>query len=272
MKGLVEYGGSSSEDEIEKDVSIKQEIKVEFEPVKVSNGLFDMDNLGPLVGTIKEHRPQDPICCICQAEKKYKCPECDRLTCSVTCVKQHKTLFGCTGSTLKRHLAFVAKESFNETTFRRDIHFIEQLNRNLNNTCSDDHKERQVSHNEHTRQKHGLAVKQHLKKNNTELVLLPAHFTARKQNKCRMNNKNGQVHMTIKINNKFCHQCTLDMKWSDVLVKMKMTKPDDADLKIQDLTSAKKRKENLFTEVPLDETLEQTLKGKTIVEFPVLTF
>lgn len=271
MKSLVEYDGSSSDGEI-KGGLVEQKVKVEYEPVKVSNGLFDMDNLGSFEGTPEKSSPEEPICCICQSAKKYKCPECDRLTCSVACVKQHKSLFGCTGSTLKRHLAFVPKESFNETTFRRDIHFIEQLNRNLNNTFSDDQKQSRVSHNQYTRQKHGFAVKQHLKKNNTELVLLPPHFTARKQNKCRMNTKTGQVHMTVKVKDKFCHQCTLDMKWSDVLNKINVKKPDDADLKIQDLTSAKKREGRVFTDVPLEETLKQTLMGKTIVEFPVLTF
>ena len=80
------------------------------------------------------------------------------------------------------------------------------------------------------------------------------------------------MHLSVKINDRFCHQCTMDMSWKDVLNKMKTNLPENTDLKIQDLNSATNRKEKVFTSVALDEKIKETLRGKTIVEFPVLVF
>ena len=146
---LVEYDVSSDEDHTSLDTKNDSN----------STGLFDLHNIAVNSEPLEKPLVLPLTCCICQSPKKYKCPECERLSCSVACVKEHKSLFGCTGSSLKKHIAFVSKDSFNEKNFRRDIHFIEQLNRNLSNTFTQNKKERQLNHNEQARTKQGLSVK-----------------------------------------------------------------------------------------------------------------
>lgn len=146
---LVEYDASSDEDHTTPDTKDGPN----------SFGLFDLHNIAVKNESLDKPVVLPSTCCICQAPKKYKCPECERLSCSVPCVKEHKSLFGCTGSSLKKHIAFVPKDLFNEKNFRRDIHFIEQLNRDVANTFTQNKKDRQMTHNEHARTKQGLSVK-----------------------------------------------------------------------------------------------------------------
>jgi len=67
-------------------------------------------------------------CCICGLnEKKYKCPGCERSTCSLQCCKAHKVKFECEG---KRDLTKFQKLSeYDQSTFLSDYFFLEDVNR-----------------------------------------------------------------------------------------------------------------------------------------------
>lgn len=68
-------------------------------------------------------RPARTRCAACSREAKYRCPACDTPSCSLACVKQHKTTKPCTG---KRDLTtFCAIGDFDDRTLLSDYHFLE---------------------------------------------------------------------------------------------------------------------------------------------------
>jgi len=67
-----------------------------------------------------------PVCIICSEDAKYRCPACERRTCSAACVAQHKTEYGCSG---KRPRAdYVAPlAAFTNHIVERDFAFLEEV-------------------------------------------------------------------------------------------------------------------------------------------------
>ncbi|KAG5500355.1 hypothetical protein JKF63_03447 [Porcisia hertigi] len=70
-------------------------------------------------------------CCVCGTLAMYTCPGCGRRTCSMICVRVHKTDFQCTGVrdvTLK-----VPLSEFTDQQLQRDYHFLENCRRVIGN-------------------------------------------------------------------------------------------------------------------------------------------
>ncbi|CAB3372397.1 Hypothetical predicted protein [Cloeon dipterum] len=64
------------------------------------------------------------MCEICtHTEAKYTCPGCEVSTCSVSCVKEHKNIYGCDGT--RNKTAYVP--AVNESVFRSDYGFLEEI-------------------------------------------------------------------------------------------------------------------------------------------------
>ena len=61
-------------------------------------------------------------CCICKQPSKYTCPECSFKTCSLSCVKNHKFIYGCSG--VSKPLKFVPVNELNENHLRKDMNFL----------------------------------------------------------------------------------------------------------------------------------------------------
>lgn len=61
-------------------------------------------------------------CCICKQPSKYTCPECSFKTCSLSCVKNHKFIYGCSG--VSKPLKFVPISELNENHLRKDMNFL----------------------------------------------------------------------------------------------------------------------------------------------------
>jgi hypothetical protein len=68
------------------------------------------------------------ICCVCKAEPKYRCPGCSRRTCSLECVKQHKSTFACSGARARSKFAASVRE-FNDNTILSDYYLMEDAAR-----------------------------------------------------------------------------------------------------------------------------------------------
>eukprot|EP00079_Xenopus_tropicalis_P008551 XP_002931747.2 PREDICTED: box C/D snoRNA protein 1 [Xenopus tropicalis] len=67
-------------------------------------------------------------CEICGGEEaKYKCPRCMKYSCSLPCVKKHKTEVNCSG--LRDKAAFVPMSKFNEINLLSDYRFLEDTSR-----------------------------------------------------------------------------------------------------------------------------------------------
>lgn len=68
------------------------------------------------------------LCEICQSEaKKYKCPACGIMTCSVSCSKQHKVESGCTGQI--DSTKYVKRADMTSVTLDRDYNFLQATGR-----------------------------------------------------------------------------------------------------------------------------------------------
>eukprot|EP00053_Salpingoeca_punica_P022434 m.214460 g.214460 ORF g.214460 m.214460 type:complete len:382 (-) comp34757_c0_seq1:206-1351(-) len=67
-------------------------------------------------------------CCLCDTAAKYRCPCCDRRTCSLTCCQAHKAQFSCTGKRPRSEYA-ASKDQLTENVIRRDFGFLEDASR-----------------------------------------------------------------------------------------------------------------------------------------------
>ncbi|KAI8866456.1 hypothetical protein GQ42DRAFT_112648, partial [Ramicandelaber brevisporus] len=65
--------------------------------------------------------------CCGAASAKYRCPGCNACTCSVACVKAHKSNTGCTGVRSKNH--FIRRSAFTEMDMQSDIGYLEDTAR-----------------------------------------------------------------------------------------------------------------------------------------------
>ncbi|KEG12492.1 hypothetical protein DQ04_01671090 [Trypanosoma grayi] len=71
------------------------------------------------------------ICCICGDAALYTCPGCGARTCSITCVRMHKTESKCTG---ERDMAKkVPLSEFTDRHLQRDFYFLEDVRRVVSN-------------------------------------------------------------------------------------------------------------------------------------------
>ena len=65
-----------------------------------------------------------PLCDVCgETERRYCCPRCGVLTCSLACCQQHKAESGCSGR--RDRTGYVALKAFGEPELRSDFHFLE---------------------------------------------------------------------------------------------------------------------------------------------------
>ncbi|XP_076823883.1 box C/D snoRNA protein 1-like isoform X2 [Clavelina lepadiformis] len=117
---------------------------------------------------------QTNMCWSCRKNvAKYKCPKCSTQTCSVACVKHHKTAMNCDGIRCKT--SFVGKEHYNENNLLSDYRFLEEVNRCA---CKNDR-------GPHPYNGRSKSMKLQIGKAasmNISLKLLPPSFSMRKQN------------------------------------------------------------------------------------------
>jgi hypothetical protein len=72
------------------------------------------------------------LCQICKKEEyKYNCPRCSLKTCSVKCVKAHKSKYGCDGEKDKFKLV-TNQDDYNEKVFHRDVSFLNNAIKDIN--------------------------------------------------------------------------------------------------------------------------------------------
>lgn len=92
-----------------------------------SEGSDDDDEEQP----VSTRARREMVCCICSEPALYTCPGCGRHTCSVTCVRVHKTDHGCSG---ERSVAVpMTLQEFTDAQLQRDYHFLEDCRRVVHN-------------------------------------------------------------------------------------------------------------------------------------------
>ncbi|KAL6483783.1 hypothetical protein MHYP_G00086550 [Metynnis hypsauchen] len=115
-------------------------------------------------------------CDVCEAEEaKYRCPNCLKFSCSLSCVKQHKHESGCSG--VRDKTAFVRLSQFSEINLLNDYRFLEETARVADKPRRDSLL--------HVNPQHSTTVKlvrRNAQANKVNLKILPKSFTRRKEN------------------------------------------------------------------------------------------
>ncbi|KAG7388433.1 WD repeat-containing protein 54 [Phytophthora boehmeriae] len=71
------------------------------------------------------------VCCGCgNTDVKYRCPRCERITCSLQCCVAHKNEFDCNGK--RDRTKFVGIKSFTDADLSSDFFFLEEVSRSTN--------------------------------------------------------------------------------------------------------------------------------------------
>lgn len=87
------------------------------------NGYSDADQGGD---ADQGDTAMEVLCMICnEIPKKYKCPRCSVLTCSLNCVKIHKKNANCNG--IRDATTYVTMNDYNQNHIRNDYHFLENV-------------------------------------------------------------------------------------------------------------------------------------------------
>ncbi|KPP68090.1 box C/D snoRNA protein 1-like [Scleropages formosus] len=107
-------------------------------------------------------------------EAKYRCPACLKHSCSLFCVKKHKSESGCTGARDKTAFAPISK--FDEMNMLSDYRFLEDTARVADSVSRD------FGHLPHHRSQKVRIMKRAAYKFNMELKFLPNGFTKRREN------------------------------------------------------------------------------------------
>ncbi|GIL85384.1 hypothetical protein Vretimale_10669 [Volvox reticuliferus] len=72
--------------------------------------------------------PAAPLCEHCgAAPSKYRCPGCQRRSCSLECVRAHKASTGCSGQRIRT--AFVSMQEFDDRALMSDFRLLEEIGR-----------------------------------------------------------------------------------------------------------------------------------------------
>ncbi|EFJ40802.1 hypothetical protein VOLCADRAFT_119886 [Volvox carteri f. nagariensis] len=74
------------------------------------------------------NEPPPPLCEQCgAAPSKYRCPGCQRRSCSLECVRAHKAASGCSGQ--RDRTAFVSMQDFDDGALLSDFRLLEEIGR-----------------------------------------------------------------------------------------------------------------------------------------------
>lgn len=88
--------------------------------------LEDAEPLGDAKGAV--------ACCGCgKSDVKYRCPRCERITCSLQCCVAHKKEFDCNGK--RDRTKYVSVKSFTDADLSSDFFFLEEVSRSTNSAA-----------------------------------------------------------------------------------------------------------------------------------------
>ncbi|XP_077189243.1 box C/D snoRNA protein 1 isoform X1 [Paroedura picta] len=223
-------------------------------------------------------------CEVCNTEEaKYRCPRCMKYSCSLICVKQHKTTYNCNG--VREKTAFVSINQFSDLNLLSDYRFLEDVGRMADCAARD-----VASHRPRTN-KFVNFLRNRARRYNIHLKTLPFGFTKRRENSTFFNNKEKKFYWHLKLifphsHAKFTEKRVPDDKpLCDVLKYY--TDPQESDpvicqrLKIysasppSDIQILMKVEitpcnSSRYEELDASKGLLDNLRGKTVIEYPSL--
>lgn len=243
-----------------------------YQPIEPFNKRSKIDSSIYEEGFYETSSNSSKSCYYCNTDKKYTCPKCHLVTCSVTCCKKHKEEFNCDGCI--NVIKYISKASYNSVNFRKDINFLEQMNRNIT-TCTGVKRsiKRDNPNKLSTHDFKAQKFKKFLKSNhNIEMLILPQEFSSRKENFSNYNQNKRRISWTIKFNKKLFQSVNGQLIWKDILTNIFGLKEDinKVDLLLQDFSCAKSRSRKLYCRLDVQKTITSSLTNKTILEYPTI--
>ncbi|XP_059839690.1 box C/D snoRNA protein 1 isoform X2 [Hypanus sabinus] len=223
-------------------------------------------------------------CEICgTAEAKYKCPRCMTFSCSLLCVKKHKTESGCSG--VRDKTAFQSIADFTETQLLSDYRFLEDAGRLADSAHRDTFVNRPTS----TRALNFM--KNRARKCGVNLRLLPIGFTKRRENSTFYHKKDQMFYWHVKL--VFPQSCAtytekrvadsktleellsrfIDPLESDPVIRQKLktyvlASPDQVCIFLK--VEGRKCSSVRYHRLESSQTLAENLRQKTVIEYPTL--
>uniref|UniRef100_A0A8C0GBX4 Box C/D snoRNA protein 1 n=1 Tax=Chelonoidis abingdonii TaxID=106734 RepID=A0A8C0GBX4_CHEAB len=223
-------------------------------------------------------------CETCSGEEaKYRCPRCMKYSCSLACVKKHKTALSCNG--IREKTAFVSIHEFNELNLLSDYRFLEDVGRMTDGAARD------VSLHRPTTNKFINYLKNRARKHNIHLKTLPIGFTKRRENSTTFNKKEQRFYWHLKLIFPHSHaeytvkrvpddkmlgeilKPYLDPEESDPVIRQRLkiyTMSPQSDVQI--LMKIENRQHNSvsYDELHTSKSLLDNLKDKVVIEYPTL--
>ncbi|XP_053247843.1 box C/D snoRNA protein 1 [Podarcis raffonei] len=223
-------------------------------------------------------------CEICNTEEaKYRCPRCMKYSCSLACVKQHKTAFSCNG--VREKTAFVSINEFSDLNLLSDYRFLEDVGRTADGAARDDTSHRPKSN------KFVNFLRNRARRYDICLRTLPIGFTKRRENSTFFNNKEQKFYWHLKLlfphsHAKFTEKRVADDKplydilkryvdpqESDPVIHQRLktyAMSPQSDIRI--LMKVENRPQNSirYEELDVSKGLRDNLKGKVVIEYPTL--
>lgn len=179
----------------EGEVEAENDAADDGEPADLSDDEVSDDTLAQGLSASCDDQPPPPLaavgplCAVCGvATAKYRCPGCERRTCSAPCVAEHKVRFGCTGK--RARTEFVAPlRAFRDHILHRDFNLLEDVDLAVDRAVRDFRIEserlRLYQHKRH-RQRIDLAQACAAPERRTRLILAPLGLAQSRLNTSRV--------------------------------------------------------------------------------------
>lgn len=218
-------------------------------------------------------------CGVCDSEEaKYRCPSCKKHTCSLVCVKQHKSVSGCSG--VRDQTAFVPLSDFREIHMLSDYRFLEDSARLRQQSSRDT-----VMSSGRQHPKQGQWMIRKAKAVNVTLKLLPKVFSKHRENTTVFIHRERRFHWHLKIHfpqsdavyserrpdNTLLDQILhsyIHPSEADPVRRQKLKLYVSSQQNIRVFLKAEQLKSLRYHELELNKTLQENLMYKTIIEYP----
>jgi hypothetical protein len=138
----------------------------------------------------EDDREEVDCCCICGKEPKYRCPACERRTCSLRCCNAHKEQANCSGKR-PRSLYADSKSSLVENVVYRDYCFLEETARLVGQA-----ERERLEPNASKRKKMPLRLQKFIRaatEHRVDLRIMPDTFSKRTTNTSFFNEKSKTI-------------------------------------------------------------------------------
>ncbi|KAI1883020.1 hypothetical protein AGOR_G00240940 [Albula goreensis] len=216
-------------------------------------------------------------------EARYRCPGCSKHSCSLPCVKKHKSEFRCSG--VRDNTAFVPLSKFDEMNLLSDYRFLEDTSRLADSAHRDPCALRPQT------TKMAKVLRKRAYKFNLNLKLMPPGFSRRRENTTFYSTKAEQFfwhlkllfpqsgveytksrvpdqHTLEEILTPYIHPTESDPIRRQRLKAYVLAPPDH----VKVFMKAENRRHNSlrYHELDLQKSLRDNLRFKVVIEYPVL--